>query len=291
MEKLELIIRAREKDLGGFSVRRFLPFASHRMVGPFVFFDHMGPAVFPPGQGLDVRPHPHIHLATVTYLFSGAILHRDSLGSEQTIEPGAINWMTAGHGIVHSERSPVEVRRRGGPLNGIQLWVALPEISQDIPPSFAHHPAGTLPEFSHSSVHLKLLLGAVFGRSSPVKLESDLFYADASFPAGAELELPADGRELGFYVVSGAVTVGTETVEALAMGVAPAGSSLRIRASAESRLMLFGGRSVGPRFIEWNFVSSSQENIETAKAEWRKGPGSLRFPKVPGDEKEFIPLD
>lgn len=291
MSKLAMVIQSREKDLGGFSVRRLLPYATHRMVGPFIFFDHMGPASFAPGQGMDVRPHPHIHLSTVTYLFEGKIRHRDSLGSDRLIEPGAINWMTAGHGIVHSERSPDDVRKNGGRLNGIQLWVAMPAEKENIEPSFVHHPASTLPEFEIEGVKLKLLVGDAFGRSSPARPSSDLCYLDAHFPKGSRLRLPANGRELAFYLVSGGIRSGGQDLRPLSLGVAENGHDLELEALEESRVMLFGGMALGKRVIDWNFVSSSQESVEQAKADWRKGPGNTkRFPLVPGDDQEFIPL-
>ena len=290
-EKVRLIIRAREKDLGGFSVRRVLPFVTQRMVGPFIFFDHMGPAEFAAGTGMSVRPHPHIHLATVTYLFEGKIHHRDSLGSDQLIEPGAINWMTAGRGIVHSERTPEELKKSGGRLNGIQCWVALPEEAEESAPSFFHHPSASLPEFTLDGVRLKLLLGSAFGKQSPVAVHSDLFYLDVSMPEGTQLLLPGDGREWAVYVVSGAIDAGDE-LEPCSMAIVEVGEELLIEARQASRLMVLGGQSIGKRFIYWNFVSSSEANIEAAKSDWSRGPGAInsRFAKVPGDGEEFIPL-
>lgn len=291
MKSLEVIIQPREKDLGGFSVRRILPYATHRMVGPFIFFDHMGPADFPPGEGMTVRPHPHIHLATVTYLFEGAIQHRDSLGSVQRIEPGAINWMTAGHGIVHSERSPEDLVRAHSRLNGIQLWVALPEEHEETAPSFVHHAASSLPEFAESGVRLKLLLGSAFDRTSPVRVHSDMCYLDAHFSRGARLELPAGSRDYAFYVVSGSVRADDQEVPPFAMGVGVSNGALEIEALADSRVMIIGGTPLGKRHMYWNFVSSSKEALERAKADWARGPGATeRFPLVPGDEVDFIPL-
>jgi redox-sensitive bicupin YhaK (pirin superfamily) len=290
MRELETIISARSKDLGGFEVRRVLPHASHRMVGPFIFFDHMGPAQFQPGHGLDVRPHPHIHLATVTYLFEGAIRHRDSLGSDQLIEPGAINWMVAGRGIVHSERSPDPVRKLGGPLHGIQIWVALPRETENCTPHFEHVSADKLPLFSVESAHIRLLLGSAFGHVSPVTIQSDLFYMDVRLPKGTRLTLPAEGRDGGVYVVEGQLKVNNQTVEKGQMGVGHRADDLFIESLSESRAMLLGGTSLGPRFIDWNFISSRKENIDQARADWSMGPGSERFPQVPGDETEFIPL-
>jgi redox-sensitive bicupin YhaK (pirin superfamily) len=291
-EKAKLIIRSREKDLGGFSVRRVLPYVTHRMVGPFIFFDHMGPAEFSAGTGMSVRPHPHIHLATVTYLFEGKIHHRDSLGSDQLIEPGAINWMTAGRGIVHSERTPEELKARGGRLNGIQCWVALPKEAEESAPSFVHHSSASLPEFALDGVRLKLLLGTAFGMQSPVAVHSDLFYLDVSMPAGTQLVLPGDGREWAVYLVSGSVNVGGVDLEPCSMAIAEVGEDLFVEARQQARLMVLGGHPIGKRFIYWNFVSSSEANIEAAKSDWARGPGApnSRFAKVPGDDQEFIPL-
>ncbi len=292
MNKVELVISPREKDLGGFTVRRILPFAKHRMVGPFIFFDHMGPATFPPTQGMDVRPHPHIGLATVTYLFEGKIRHRDSLGSDQFIEPGAINWMTAGQGIVHSERSPDDLRRTGFKINGIQLWVALPLEFEDVAPSFIHHPKNSLPEFKVDDVEIKLLLGTILNRQSPVKIHSDLFYLEAKIPAGQKFELPVSGREAAVYVVEGSIKMNEQSIGAYSMAVFEKGSDPLIEAAENSKVMFLGGSAVGERHIFWNFVSSSKEKIERAKKEWAPGPrqGSQFFKPIPGDDQEFIPL-
>lgn len=278
----ELLIQSRERDLGGFSVRRLIPHVNRRMVGPYVFFDHMGPAEFSPGEGINVRPHPHVHLATVTYLFEGAIRHRDSLGSNQRIEPGAINWMTAGRGIVHSERKADE---RGGRLHGIQLWVALPAEHENAEPSFTHHSASTLPPFTMGRAELRVLLGSAFGCTSPVPLHSDLFYVDVKLPRGETLRFDPEGREAALYLVAGRL----KGVELFTMAVAGPGP-LEVTAEEDSRFVLLGGKPVGKRFIDWNFVSSTQEGIDRAKADWTVGPGSSRFPKVPGDADEFIPL-
>lgn len=290
--EIELVILPRERDLGGFSVRRILPFASHRMVGPFIFFDHMGPARFQAGQGMDVRPHPHIGLATVTYLFEGKIHHRDSLGSDQMIEPGAINWMTAGRGIVHSERTPQDLRQQGAAMNGIQCWVALPEEHEDTAPSFVHHPASSLPEFQRGAVQLKLLLGSAYQFQSPVRTHSDLFYLEAKIPEGETLDFPTEGREAAVYVVDGALEVNAQSVGSLAMAVAARGADLRLKAQKSSRVMILGGAPVGERFIFWNFVSSSKAKLEMAKMDWQKGPQPQhpRFQTIPGDDQEFIPL-
>lgn len=291
---LEMLIASRERDLGGFSVRRILPYMTHRLVGPFVFFDHMGPAEFPPHVGMDVRPHPHIHLATVTYLFEGAIRHHDSLGSDQVIEPGAINLMTAGHGIVHSERTPDDLRASGGRMNGIQCWIALPTELEDCEPSFTHHPSKTLPEFQIGRASYKLLMGSAFAHTSPVPLKSDLFYVEAKVPKGESLTIGEPSREAAVYCVKGRLRESTCATEFgdQTMAVLKNGAHATFEALEDSHLMILGGAFLGPRFLYWNFVSSSQENIEAAKAEWAKGPGApgSRFPKVAGDESEFIPL-
>lgn len=287
MQKLKMVITPRDRDLGGFRVKRILPFAAHRMVGPFIFLDHMGPAEFAPGQGMDVRPHPHINLATVTYLFEGAIMHRDSLGYEQLIEPGAINWMTAGKGIVHSERSPQNLRDAGFKLHGLQCWVALPSSAEEIEPTFTHHPAKTLPEFKNGEAKIKLLIGTLFGQKSPVKTESDVLYADVHLPANSVLEIPAEGRDLAVYALEGEIKVNGEDLSAGSMAVTQSGDSLKIQAQIFSRLMILGGKPLeGERHIFWNFVSSSKERIERAKQDWRE----QKFPKIPGDDSEFIPL-
>jgi redox-sensitive bicupin YhaK (pirin superfamily) len=290
--KLDLVIRSRERDLGGFHVRRLLPYATRRMVGPFIFFDHMGPAEFAPGEGMDVRPHPHIGLATVTYLFEGKIHHRDSLGSSQLIEPGAINWMTAGRGIVHSERTPDELRARGARMNGIQCWVALPEEHEETAPGFSHHAAETLPEFEDGGARLKLLVGRVFGRTSPVLAHSDLFYVDVEMRKGQRLVLPAEGREAGVYVVEGRVSIEGTDLESFSMAIAKVGEDIAIEAVSDCRIMFFGGSNVGPRHIWWNMVSSSRERIDQAKKDWALGPRteSPRFQPIPEDQGEFIPL-
>ncbi len=290
MSKIELVIKGREKDLGGFSVRRVLPFASHRMVGPFIFFDHMGPADFQPQDAMEVRPHPHIGLATVTYLFEGKIRHRDSLGSDQLIEPGAINWMTAGRGIVHSERTPDDLKNKARRLNGIQCWVALPLAHEQAEPSFIHYPASAIPEFNIGYVKLRLLIGTILTRHSPVKTHSDLFYIEARMPAGSTLDLPVNGREAAAYVVDGEVEIAGQTLQPFSMAVVKTGDDLSVRATQDSRLMILGGKSVGERYMFWNFVASSQEKLEAAKKEWAKGPGLGGFPRVPGDEQEFTPL-
>jgi len=281
------VVDARPRDLGGFSVRRVLPSIARRRVGPFAFFDHMGPAVLSPGRGLDVRPHPHIGLATVTYLFEGAILHKDSLGSSQVIVPGDINWMTAGRGIVHSERTPPEQRRLGSRLHGLQLWVGLPLADEETEPAFHHHPASTLPEKDEGGVKLRVLAGTAYGLTSPVATLSPLFYVEALMPAGSELVLENEYEERAAYIVEGALGCGVEPAPEGRMLVFERGERAVLRAVSGSRVVLVGGAPLdGERHIYWNFVASSKERIERAKDDWREG----RFPKVPGDEVEFIPL-
>ncbi len=283
---LETVIVPRTRDLGGFEVRRVLPAAQRRMVGPFTFFDHMGPTTFAPGTGIDVRPHPHIGLATVTYLFEGEILHRDSLGSVQPIRPGAVNWMTAGSGIAHSERTPPELRAAGAALHGIQAWVALPGDSEECEPDFVHHPAADLPAIEEDGARVLLIAGSLRGRRSPVRTLSELFYADASLEAGARFLLPAEHAERALYLVSGRVKIGGEAFEPGRLLVFRGRDEIPIEAHAASRAMLLGGQPLdGPRHIWWNFVSNSKERIEQAKADWKAG----RFAPVPG-ESEFIPL-
>lgn len=290
---IELIIRPRERDLGGFSVRRVLPYASHRMVGPFIFFDHMGPADFQPGKGMDVRPHPHINLATVTYLFEGRIHHRDSLGSNQLIEPGAINWMTAGRGIVHSERTPDAERAKGFRLHGIQLWVALPEEFEEINPSFTHHPKETLPEFEWEGARVKLLLGQAFGHQSPVPIHSDLFYAELRLNSGNATHLDFNGRETALYVVQGQIQINDQEVNSSEMAVLRPGVGMTIQARHEQTLLMaLGGSPMGKRHIYWNFISSTEDRIEEAKRLWSAFPQASgdRFTPISGDDHEFIPL-
>ncbi|HEX6014920.1 MAG TPA: pirin family protein [Geminicoccaceae bacterium] len=285
---IETVIVPRAHDIGGFEVRRALPAKERQMVGPFIFFDQMGPGEFFIGQGLDVRPHPHIGLSTVTYLFEGEILHRDSLGSAQPIRPGDVNWMTAGRGIAHSERTDPALRVRDSRLFGIQSWVALPKPREEAEPAFAHHPSTTLPVAEEDGARLRLIAGTGWGLAAPVATASPLFYADAALSPGAALPLPEEHEERGAYVVQGAVEVAGTRFEAGRMLLFRAGDRLALRAGPEgARLLLLGGAAMdGPRFIFWNFVSSSRERIEQAKADWKAG----RFGKVPGDEHEFIPL-
>jgi redox-sensitive bicupin YhaK (pirin superfamily) len=284
---IENIIDGRARDIGGFSVRRLLPSTVRRMVGPFIFFDQMGPASFDAGRGLDVRPHPHIGLSTVTYLFEGEIVHRDSLGSRQSIRPGDINWMTSGRGIVHSERSDAEGRSAASSLHGLQLWVALPRSQEECDPVFYHHPATTLPVLESTGARVRVLAGSAYGVTSPVETVSPLFYVDALLPPGAELELPRDHDQRAAYVIEGSIGCGNERAEAGRMLVFAPRQTGTLRSEAGARLVLLGGSPLdGPRHIFWNFVSSSPERIEKAKRDWAEGA----FPKVPGDEAEFIPL-
>ena len=281
------ILDGRRRDLGGFSVRRILPAAERRLVGPFIFFDHMGPADFAPGQGIDVRPHPHLALATVTYLFEGEILHRDSLGSAQPIRPGAVNWMIAGRGIVHSERTPPDVRARGGRLDGIQSWVALPKAREDDAPRFEHHAAASLPKLERDGARLRVLAGSAFGATSPVGVASPTLYVDCVLERGATLDVPDEHEERAVYVAHGEVGVAGASIGEGQMLVLPTRARVRITADEEARVMLLGGAPLdGERHIYWNFVGSTPERIEAAKRDWREG----RFPKVPGDEHEYIPL-
>jgi redox-sensitive bicupin YhaK (pirin superfamily) len=274
------------KDLGGFQVKRLLPSAARRHVGPFVFFDHMGPAQFAPGQGIDVRPHPHIGLATVTYLFEGAIEHRDSLGSLQTIVPGDVNWMTAGSGIVHSERTPRALRETGGAMHGIQTWVALPKEHENHAPGFVHHPARELPVITLPGVAMRLIVGSAFGKTSPVAVLSDMFYIAVEMEAGSSFVLPDGYPERAAYVVSGALQINGAGLEAGCMAVMKEGQPVTIQAMGATRLMLLGGMPLdGERLLWWNFVASSRAAIDEAKTRWREG----RFDRIPG-ETEFIPL-
>jgi len=283
-----LIADARVHDLGdGFMVRRMLPVMQARHVGPFVFFDHIGPATFAAGKGMDVRPHPHIGLATVTWLFDGAIRHRDSLGSLADIRPGEVNWMTSGRGIAHSERTPPEEREGGQKLHGIQVWVALPQADAEVAPEFHHHDRTALPQVRRPGMTATLIAGTAYGERSPVKVFAPMFFLEVQLEAGAELALPAEHAERGVHVVEGAVRWGELEMGAQQMAVQTGTSAPSLRAQEASRLMLFGGAPLdGERHLWWNFVASTRERIEQAKADWREG----RFPIVPGDDQEFIPL-
>lgn len=288
---VETVIETRARDLvDGFKVRRALPSRQRRMVGPFIFLDQMGPEILSAGQGLDVAPHPHIGLATVTYLFAGELLHRDGLGVVQPIRPGEINWMTAGRGIAHSERTPPAVRRAGAKLFGIQSWVAVPTRYEEIEPTFVHHGAGELPIIDGEGKRVRLICGSLYGARSPVKTFSEMFYADITLEQGARLPLPSEHEERAAYVVEGSVRLNSEHVifDAGQLLVFKPGEQIDITtgASDSARLMLLGGEPLdGKRHIWWNFVSSSRERIEQAKEDWREG----RFAPVP-EETEFIPL-
>jgi redox-sensitive bicupin YhaK (pirin superfamily) len=288
------VIEPRERDLGdGFFVRRLLPAAVQRTVGPWLFFDHFGPTALPPGRGMDVRPHPHINLATVTYLFAGEIVHRDSLGSLQTIRPGDINWMTAGRGIVHSERTGAELRATGSNVHGLQLWVGLPRSDEETAPAFHHHPAATLPEFVVGGATLRLLAGEAFGRRSPVHTFSPLTYLDLVLPAGASTDLPPERGQRGLYVITGRVTCGGTGYEPHRMLLLAPDRPVRLHAEVATRAVLVGGEPFPePRHIWWNFVSSSEARLAQAKRDWltRRGDADGPFPLVPGDTVEYIPL-
>jgi len=283
MPALHIVPRVR--DLGdGFQVRRALPSAQCRSVGPFVFFDHMGPVRLAAGRGLDVRPHPHIGLATVTYLFQGEILHRDSLGNVQPIRPGEVNWMTAGRGIAHSERTPADLRANGTSLSGIQVWVGLPREDEEREPAFAHHEG--LPVMEENGVTVRVVLGDLLGMSSPVATLSPTFYADVSLTAGRRMALPSEPDERGLYVVDGAVEIAGRTHREGEMLVFESGVEVLVASHPGGRFVTFGGAPLdGPRFVWWNFVSSREDRIREAAADWRAG----RFPPVPG-ETESIPL-
>jgi redox-sensitive bicupin YhaK (pirin superfamily) len=293
VDLIETVIVPRARDLGGFEVRRALPAPKRQMVGPFIFFDQMGPAEFVTGQGIDVRPHPHIGLATVTYLYKGKIHHRDSLGTDQWIEPGAVNWMVAGNGITHSERTDGAIRERPHDLFGIQTWVALPESAEEDAAAFEHAAKDTLPLMDGEGKQVRLILGTAYGERAPVQTYSEMFYADAVLQPGAKLPLPDDHEDRGIYVLSGAVTVSGETFEAGQMMVFRPGDQISVTAGLEgARVMLLGGETMGgSRYIWWNFVASSQDKIDAAKEAWRAGDWTHgRFKLPPGDDKEFIPL-
>ena len=284
---IELVIDQRRRDLGGFEVGRVLPHATHRMVGPFIFFDHMGPARFEPSfpRDVDVRPHPHIGLSTVSYLFEGAMTHRDSVGVTQVVLPGEVNWMTAGRGITHSERFE-DLRAKGGTMNGIQAWVALPDGQEEIDPAFAHHEAADLPTYEAGGMWARLIAGEAFGVKAGVKTHSPMFYVHWALEAGAQAQLPAQYPERAAYVAQGVVEVdGRQFHEGQMLVFAP-NQPVLFTAVTAAIVMLLGGEPVGPRFIEWNFVSSSKDRLEQAKADWRAG--RMKLPDA--DDQEFIPL-
>ena len=286
-EAIEQVIVPRSVDLGDFSVRRALPSAKTRLVGPFIFFDHFGPAEFRAGRGIDVRPHPHIGLATVSYLFDGEIMHRDSLGTEVPIRPGEINWMTAGQGIVHSERTGAEKRATGGTLHGLQMWVALPAAKEEMPPAFAHHAVEDFPVVRDSGKTVRVVVGSLYGARSPVATTSETIFGDVVLEGGASLPLEAGHEERAIYVVEGEINISGEKFGAGRLLVFRPGDLVAIHAACDAHLVIVGGEPMdGPRHIWWNFVSSRKDRIEQAKTEWRAG----HFGKVPGDEIEFIPL-
>ncbi|TVT48135.1 MAG: pirin family protein [Denitromonas halophila] len=284
-DAVELVLRPREKDLGGFSVRRLLPTAQRKTVGPWIFFDHMGPADFPAGEGINVRPHPHVNLATVTYLFEGEILHRDSLGSRQPIRPGDINLMVAGRGIVHSEREQPEVNSVPHRLHGLQLWLALPEADEEVEPAFHHYPSADIPAVEVGGVPVRVMMGTAYGATSPVRVFASTLYVEAHLQPGQKLLLP-DADERAIYVAQGALKAQDIDIPEHAMAILSNVSGVIVEAAEESRIAIIGGEHMGKRFIDWNFVSSRKERIEQAKRDWRE----RRFPVVAGDEVEFIPL-
>lgn len=284
---LELVIEQRRRDLGGFEVGRVLPHAQRRMVGPFIFFDRIGPVVFPPGipRTVDVRPHPHIGLSTITYLFAGEIMHRDSLGYEQPIRPGEVNWMTAGRGITHSERFE-QARRVGGAMSGLQLWVALPNEHEEADPSFAHHGAAELPIFTEPGLSGRLIVGSSAGQRSPVHTYSPMSYVHWDMQDGTRLKLPEDYPERAVYVVEGTIETDNRRIGEGTMAIFASGAPAVVKALGRAVVVVLAGEPVGPRYIEWNFVSSSRERIEQAKADWRAG--RMKLPDL--DNGEFIPL-
>lgn len=284
---IELTIPAREADIGGMNVRRLLPFMKRRMLGPFIFLDHMGPAQYGAGEGLDVRPHPHIGLATVTYLFDGEIIHKDTLGSDLPITPGAVNWMTAGAGISHSERTGADERGRLHAVHGLQSWVALPREFEEQAPAFFHHEAVTIPQEDHPGVRLRVIAGTAYGLTSPAKIHSPLFYVDVHLQPGAEIDVPDEYSERGAYIIDGSVRINGTRAEPHTLPVFLPEGKIRITAETAAHLVLLGGEPLPEkRFIWWNFVSSSQDRIEQAKEDWAAG----RFGLIPGDETEFVPL-
>jgi redox-sensitive bicupin YhaK (pirin superfamily) len=284
---IEQVIVPRSVDLGDVTVHRALPSARSRMVGPFIFFDHFGPAVFGAGKGIDVRPHPHIGLSTVTYLFDGEIVHRDSLGTALPIRPGAVNWMTAGRGIVHSERTAPDHRDGGEPLHGLQLWVALSAKDEETTPAFAHTAAPDIPELRDNGLGLRVIAGTMHGLRSPVATSWDTIFADAHLTAGTTLPLDPDHEERAVYVLSGEIDIGGDRHGPEQLLVLKPGDRIAVKALTDAHIVVVGGAAMdGPRHIWWNFVSSRKERIEAAKADWKAG----RFDSVPGDTKEFIPL-
>ncbi|MER8894624.1 pirin family protein [Mesorhizobium sp. M0676] len=286
-DQIELMVIPNAKDIGGFQVRRALPTAKRRLVGPFIFFDRMGPAILRAGQAMDVRPHPHIGLSTVTYLFDGNIRHRDSLGTEMVIQPGDVNLMTAGRGIVHSERTPEELRGAPMSVSGLQTWLALPDGKEEVAPVFENTAALLLPEIDAEGVSGRVVIGDFQGLRSPVRADTETLYADLRLAPGASVKIPADAEERAIYTLDGDVSISGDRFPAERLLVFRPGDEIVVSSERGAHFMLFGGASLGsPRHIWWNFVSSSKERIEQAKQEWKTG----RFDIVPGDEEEFIPL-
>jgi redox-sensitive bicupin YhaK (pirin superfamily) len=286
-DALAQVIVPRSVDLGEFSVRRALPSARTRMVGPFIFFDHFGPAEFRAGTGIDVRPHPHIGLATVTYLFDGEIVHRDSLGSDVAIKPGEVNWMTAGRGIVHSERTGAELRTTGSPIHGLQMWVALPAAKEEMEAGFAHYEVDEFPMVRDEGLFARVVVGSLYGEKSPVPTVHETVFANVLLRANAKIPLDADHEERAVYVIDGALDIAGDRFEAGRLLVFKPGDRVALKAVSDAHIVILGGAPMdGPRHIWWNFVSSRRERIEEAKADWKAG----HFGTVPGDEIEFIPL-
>lgn len=283
---IELVLRGKPRGVGTITVARLLPAPQRRLVGPFIFLDHMGPVTLPPGTGFDVLPHPHIGLSTVTYFLSGENVHRDSLGTVQVNRPLDLNLMTAGRGVVHSERAEPAFRERGGLMHGIQIWLALPAEHEDAAPSFAHHPAATLPEITPApDVRGRVLLGAAFGARSPVQHPSEPVLVDLVLEPGAVVELPVYAPERGVFVIEGELTIEEHALGTDTLAVLEAGSAVRATANAPTRVMLIGGPPMGARFIEWNFVATTKERIAEARAAWQ----AQTFPKIPGDDRELVP--
>lgn len=293
VDAIETMIVPRSRDIGGFEVRRALPSPKRQMVGPFIFFDQAGPAEFIAGKGIDVRPHPHIGLGTVTYLYEGEFQHRDSLGTNQIIHPGAVNWMLAGRGVTHSERTSAATREGAHSLFGIQTWVALPESAEDDDPAFEHHGKDTLPVLENQGVHMRLILGRAYGEAAPARMFSDMFYGDVVMEAGAKLPMPDDHEDRGIYVIGGEITIAGEQFSGGRMMVFRPGDPITVKAGENgARVLILGGETMGsPRYLWWNFVASSRDRIEQAKADWRAGKwGDGRFVLPPDDKDEFIPL-
>lgn len=284
---IEQVIEPRPRDLGGVIVRRALPSPVRRVVGPFIFFDHVGPVEFAPGQGFDVKPHPHIALATITYLLEGEFVHRDSLGSVQAIKPGDVNWMVAGRGVVHSERTAPEIRARGGRIHGVQTWIALPKADEEREPSFEHHPLATMPIVKQPGAELHVIAGTAYGAKANVSVLSPTLYVHARLEAGATLVVDEEHEERAVYILDGKVVCDGRTFGAGAMLVLHPGETATVRAATATNIMLIGGAPIdGVRHMFWNFVSSSKERVEQAKTDWREE----RFPTIPGDDVERIPL-